>query len=163
LPSDGGLCAARFVLPRSAPGCCQIGLKWFLSFFCHYRSNMDSFDRQILTSLKNGESLDFRQLLQEVGFSHNTLRLHIAKLKRQGMIVQTEKTGNSPGRPVLIYSLPPEIKQRVALTLTDPYTTIVSLNFQKLKHLCRFEKGGYCKETRRNCGAQNCPQIIKGE
>jgi hypothetical protein len=35
------------------------------------------------------------------------------------------------------------MKHRVALTLTDPYTTIVSLTFHKLKHLCRFEKGGY--------------------
>jgi predicted transcriptional regulator len=124
---------------------------------------MDSFDEKILTILRNSESLGFRQLLQEVGFSHNTLRLHIAKLKRQGMIVQTEKTRNGPGRPVLTYSLPPEIKQRVTLTLTDPSTTIVSVTFQKLKHLCRFEKSGYCKVTRRNCWAQNCPQIMKGK
>ena len=124
---------------------------------------MDSFDKRILAVLKNGEPLTFKQLLQEAGFSHNTLRLHIGKLKRQGMIVQVEKTRNGPGRPTLTYSLPPEIKQKVALTLTDPYTTIVSLTFQKLKHLCRFEKGGYCKETRGNCGAQNCLQIIKGE
>ena len=124
---------------------------------------MDAFDRLILAVLKNGESLEFKQLLWEVGFSHNTLHLHIAKLKRQGMIVQAEKTRNGPGRPILTYSLPPEIKQKVALTLTEPYTTIVSLTFQKLKHLCRFEKGGYCKETRRNYGAQNCLQIIKGE
>jgi predicted ArsR family transcriptional regulator len=124
---------------------------------------MDSFDRRILATLKNGESLEFKQLLAEVGFSHNTLRLHIDKLKLQGMIVVAEKTRNSPGRPIFTYSLPPEIKQKVALTLTDPYTAIVSLTFQKLKHLCRFEKGGYCKETRRNCGAQNCPQIIKSK
>jgi len=124
---------------------------------------MDSFDKRILAALKNSESLTFKQLLQEAGFSHNTLRLHIGKLKRQGMIVQAEKTKNSPGRPILTYSLPPEIKQRVGLTLTDPSTTIVSVTFQKLKHLCRFEKGDYCKETRRNCGAQNCPHIIKGE
>jgi predicted ArsR family transcriptional regulator len=113
---------------------------------------MDAFDRLILAVLKNGESLEFKQLLWEVGFSHNTLHLHIAKLKRQGMIVEAEKTRNGPGRPILTYSLTPAIKQKVALTLTDPYTTIVSLTFQKLKHLCRFEKGGYCKETRRNCG-----------
>ena len=124
---------------------------------------MDSFDRQILAVLKNGESLEFKQLLSEVGFSHNTLRLHIAKLKRQGMIVQAEKTKNAPGRPILTYSLTPEIKQKAALTLTDPHTIIVSLTFQKLKHLCRFEKGGYCKETRRNCVSQNCLQIIKGK
>jgi DNA-binding Lrp family transcriptional regulator len=52
---------------------------------------MDSFDRQILALLKDRESLEFRQLLREVGFSHNTLRLHIAKLKRKGMIVEAEK------------------------------------------------------------------------
>ena len=124
---------------------------------------MDSFDRRILALLKNGESLEFKQLLSEVGFSHNTLRLHIARLKSQGMIVQAEKTRNGPGRPIFTYSLPPEIKQKVALTLTDPYTIIVSLTFQKLKHLCRFEKGGYCKENRRNCSAQNCLQIIKNK
>ena len=124
---------------------------------------MDAFDRLILAVLKNGESLEFKQLLSEVGFSHNTLRLHIVKLKHQGIIIQAEKTKNGPGRPILTYSLPPEIKQKVALTLTEPYTTIVSLTFQKLKHLCRFEKGEYCKKNRRNCGAQNCPQIIKGK
>lgn len=84
---------------------------------------MDSFDERILTELKNSESLNFKQLLGAVEFSHNTLRVHIAQLMRQGMIVQTKKTTNGPGRPVLVYSLPPEMKRRVALTLTDPYTT----------------------------------------
>ncbi|MGA3112514.1 MAG: winged helix-turn-helix transcriptional regulator [Candidatus Bathyarchaeia archaeon] len=55
---------------------------------------MDSFDRRILAVLKNGESMEFKKVLSEVGFSHNTLRLHIAKLKRQGMIVVAEKTRN---------------------------------------------------------------------
>jgi predicted ArsR family transcriptional regulator len=124
---------------------------------------MDSFDRQILALLKDGKPWEFRQILQAVGFSHNTLRLHLASLKRQGMIVEAKTPKKGPGRPVFEYSLPPEVKHRVALTLTEPYTTIVSLTFQKLKHLCRFEKGGYCKTTRRSCQAQNCPQIIKGE
>jgi len=61
---------------------------------------MDSFDRRILAVLKNGESFEFKQLLTEVGFSHNTLRLHIAKLKLQGMIAVAEKTRNCPGRPI---------------------------------------------------------------
>jgi predicted ArsR family transcriptional regulator len=124
---------------------------------------MDSFDERILTSSKNSESLNFKQLLGAVEFSHNTQRAHISQLMHQGIIVQTKKTKNSPGRPILVYSLPPEMKRRVALTLTDPCTTIVSVTFQKLKHICRFEKGGFCKETRRNCGAQNCPKIRKGK
>jgi hypothetical protein len=79
------------------------------------------------------------------------------------MIVEAKTPKKGPERPVFTYSLSPEVKHRVALTLTEPYTTIVSLTFQKLKHLCRFEKGGYCKNTKRRCEAQNCLQIIKGE
>ena len=124
---------------------------------------MDLFDRQILAVLKDGKSWEFRQILQAVGFSHNTLRLYLARLERQGMIVEAKTPRNGPGRPVFTYSLPPEVKHRVALTLTEPYTTIVSLTFQKLKHLCRFEKGGYYKNTRRRCEAQDCLQIVKGE
>jgi predicted ArsR family transcriptional regulator len=122
---------------------------------------MDSFDRCILAMLRDGESRDFPQLLREVGFSHNTLRLRLTSLKRQGLIVETKKHKESSGRPGFMYSLPPDVKHRVALTLTDPYTTIVSLTFQKLRHLCRFEKGGYCKNMRSRCEAQNCPQTIK--
>ena len=77
------------------------------------------------------------------------------------MIVEAKTPKNGPGRPVFMYSLAPEVKHRVALTLTEPYTTIVSLTFQKLKHICRFEKGGYCKETKRGCTPQICPQIRK--
>jgi len=123
---------------------------------------MDSFDRQILTVLEDGKPRDFQQLLREAGFSHNTLKLRLVGLERQGFVLKAKKPRESPGRPGFTYSLPPDIKHRVSLTLTDPYTVIVSLTFQKLKHLCRFEKGGYCKAMRRTCEAQNCPQIIKG-
>lgn len=125
--------------------------------------DMDSFDRRILAVLKDGKHREFQQFLREVGFSHNTLRLHLASLERQGFITKAKKPQKGPGRPSFVYSLPPEIRNRVALTLTEPRTTIVSLTFQKLKHLCRFEKGGNCKKTRRRCEAQNCPQILKEE
>jgi len=126
-------------------------------------SGMDSFDRRILSVLRDGKPRDFQQLLKEVGFSHNTLRLHLAGLERQSFIVKSKKAKKGRGRPGFIYSLPPEIRNRVALTITKPYTTIVSLTFQRLRHLCRFEKGGYCKKTKRRCEAQNCPQILKRE
>jgi predicted ArsR family transcriptional regulator len=76
---------------------------------------MDSFGETISSSLKNSEQLNFNLLLGAVVFSHNTLRAHIAQLMRQGMIIKTKKTKNGPGRPVLVYSLPSEIKRRVAL------------------------------------------------
>jgi len=124
---------------------------------------MDLFDRQILTVLRDGKSWELRQILQEVGFSHNTLRLHLASLERQGMVVRAKTPKNGPGRPIFIYSLPSSVRQRVDQIITDPYTTIVSLTFQKLRHLCRYEKGGYCKKLRKGCASQNCPQILKNE
>jgi predicted ArsR family transcriptional regulator len=124
---------------------------------------MDSFDRQILAVLKDGRSVGFHQILQKVTFSHNALRLHLASLEREGMIVKAETAENSPGRPSFTYALPPNIRQRVDLVVTKPYTTIVSLTVQKLRHLCRFEKGGYCKKIRNKCVPQNCLQIPKGQ
>lgn len=119
---------------------------------------MDSFDRRILATLKNGESFEFKQLLAEVGFSHNTLRLHVAKLKLQGIIVVAEKTMNCPGRPILTYSLPPEIKQKVALTLTDPYTAIVSLTFQKLKPFAGLRKADTAKKLDETAELKTAPK-----
>jgi len=124
---------------------------------------MDSFDKRILGVLVDGKPRDFRQLLEDVGFSHNTLRMHLASLERQGFTVKEKKPIKSRGRPVFIYSLPTEIRHTVTLTIIEPQTTIVSLTFQGLKHLCRYEKGGYCKKTKRRCEAQNCPQILKEE
>jgi predicted ArsR family transcriptional regulator len=106
-------------------------------------------------------SLGISQLLRDIGFSHNTLRLHLSSLERQGFIVKDKKPIKRRGRPVFVYSLPPKISHKVALTIKEPQTTIVSLTFQGLRHLCRFEKGGYCKKVKRKCEAQNCPQILK--
>jgi hypothetical protein len=72
-------------------------------------------------------------------------------LERQGFIVKDKKPIKRRGRPVFVYSLPPEIKHKVALTITEPQTTIVSLTFKGLRHLYRFEKGGYCKKVKRKC------------
>jgi predicted transcriptional regulator len=108
---------------------------------------MDSFDRRILSVLKGRKPRDFRQVLGDVGFSHNTLRTRLANLERQGFIVKDKKPIKRRGRPVSIYSIAPEMRHKVTLTITEPQATIVSLTFPGLKHLCRFEKGGYCKKS----------------
>ena len=124
---------------------------------------MDLFDRHILSVLKDGKPREFEGLLQEVGFSHNTLRRHLASLKRQGLIMKGKKPRKGPGRPIFTYSLPPKLKAKVALSPEDSYISLVTISFRKLRHLCRFEKGGYCKRTRTGCEAKNCPQILKKE
>jgi len=34
--------------------------------------------------------------------------------------------------------------------LSHPFVEIVSLPFNRLKHLCRFEKGGYCEQAKKD-------------
>jgi predicted ArsR family transcriptional regulator len=89
---------------------------------------MDSFDRRILAVLKNGELWSSSNFFWEFGFSHNTVRLPIAKLKRQGEIVEEKKTRNGPGRPILTYSLPPE-------SALDKKNRLNLVEFQITKHL----------------------------
>jgi len=41
--------------------------------------------------LSNGKPGEFEELLQEVWFSHNALRLHLSRLKSHGLIVKAKK------------------------------------------------------------------------
>jgi len=122
---------------------------------------MDPFDERILATLRDGTPKVFTQLLDETGFSHNTLRLHLENLAKQGLVVKEKRPTTGLGRPKLAYLIPPRVRQKVSAALSDPLIEIVSLSFSRLKHLCRFEKGGYCKQARKGCEAQNCPQIKK--
>ena len=121
---------------------------------------MGLFDRRILAALKDGKPRELGQLLSGVSFSRNTLRLHLARLEEQGLVVRDKKPHEGPGRPSLTYSLSPSVRQASSV-LVDPYSEFVVLTFEKLQHLCRHEKGRYCKEIRDRCEPQNCPQITK--
>ncbi|MFH0848787.1 MAG: hypothetical protein V1857_04735 [archaeon] len=57
----------------------------------------------------------------------------------------------------------PKLKQHVNLTLTEPYTSLVTLTFTKLKQICKHSKGGFCKAKRGNCASHTCPHIIRGK
>jgi len=122
---------------------------------------MDFFDERVLAALKDGKPRSFAALLGEVGFSHNTLQQHLERLMAQGLIVREKAAANSFGRPKFAYHVPFRITKQVAVALQDPHVELVTLPFSRLRHVCRFEKGGYCKETRKSCGPQNCRQIRK--
>jgi len=122
---------------------------------------MDFFDERILATLKDGKPRSFTALLGEVGFSHNTLQQHLDRLAARGLVVKEKMASNSLGRPKFAYHVPPTATKQVTAALQNPYETLVTLQFTRLRHLCRFEKGGYCKETKKNCAPQNCPQIRK--
>ena len=122
---------------------------------------MDPIDEAILTALQDGKPSVFTQLLDRTGISHNTLRLHLENLANQGLVVKEKALRTGLGRPRLTYLIPQRVQKQVSAALNDPFIEIVSLPFSRLRHMCRFEKGGYCKQVKKGCEAQNCPQTKK--
>jgi DNA-binding transcriptional ArsR family regulator len=122
---------------------------------------MDPFDERILNALRKARSAGFDQLLAETGVSHNTVRLHLHRLVDHGLVVKEKMPSKRLGRPSFAYSLSPGVNRQLTSASSCPFTETVTLTFSRLKHLCRFEKGGYCKEIRNRCEAQKCPQILK--
>jgi predicted ArsR family transcriptional regulator len=122
---------------------------------------MDFFDERVLAALKDGKPRSFTTLLGEVGFSHNTLQQHLDQLVARGLVVKEKMASNSLGRPKFAYHVPSTATKQVTAALQNPYETLITLQFTRLRHLCRFEKGGYCKEAKKNCAPQNCPQTRK--
>jgi predicted ArsR family transcriptional regulator len=117
---------------------------------------MDSFDTVILNHLRDGKPKEFQQILDAVKFSHNTLRLHLDSLVDQNLILKEKRPVKGRGRPRFTYSVP-LATSRVPGVLPNPSTDVVSLSFSRLSQICRFEKGGFCKNMRRSCSAQICP------
>ena len=122
---------------------------------------MDFFDEKILVALKDGKPRDFTALLNEVGFSHNTLQQHLERLTVKGLVVREKVAANCFGRPKFAYHVPSRAAKQINVALEDPQVELVAIAFSHLRHVCRFEKGGYCKETRKDCAPQICPQIRK--
>jgi predicted ArsR family transcriptional regulator len=120
-----------------------------------YRSIMDFFDERILSVLKDGKPLNLAQLLGEVGFSRNTLKLHLKRLTGQNLVIKEKTLSNGRGRQKYAYFLSPKVRQQVFAAFSDPSVTIVTLPFSRLRHLCRFEKGGYCKQAKNKCAVEN--------
>src|SRR4030043_1657908 len=118
---------------------------------------MDPFDECILSVLKKASSASFDRLLAETSLSHNTVRLHLHRLVAQGIVVKEKIPAKRLGRPSFAYSLSPKVNRQQL----SAFTETVTLNFSKLRHVCRFEKGGYCKQIRKRCEAQKCPQTLK--
>jgi predicted ArsR family transcriptional regulator len=61
------------------------------------------------------KSIGFHQLLGEVGFSHNTLRLHLERLVDKGLVLKQKKSKKEDlGRPMFSYSLLPTVRRHIS-------------------------------------------------
>jgi DNA-binding Lrp family transcriptional regulator len=121
---------------------------------------MDELDEVILAALIDGKPHSFNQLLKPLPLSHNTLRLHLDKLVDQTHVTREKVIREGRGRPTYVYSLSSG-GRKVALMLRSGVEGVVALPFSSLGQVCRFEKGGFCKNVRMGCEARNCPQISK--
>jgi len=94
---------------------------------------MDFFDERVLTALKDGKPRSFTTLLGEVGFSHNTLQQHLDRLVSRRLVVKEKMASNSLGRPKFAYHVPSTATKQVAAALQNPYETLVTLQFTRLR------------------------------
>src|SRR4030042_4851533 len=97
---------------------------------------MDSFDERILSALRRAGSASFDWLVAEAGVSHNTVRLHLHRLVARGIVVKEKTPSKKRGRPSFTYSLSPKVNRQQL----SAFTETVTLNFSKLRHLCRVRK-----------------------
>ena len=122
---------------------------------------MDFFDERIFAALKDSKPKSYTALLGEVGFSHNTLQQHLQQLTAKSLVLRDKVADSGSGGPKFAYRIAPRAKKQVTAALEDPTVELVAIPFSRLRHVCRFEKGGYCKEIKKSCAPQICPQIRK--
>ena len=66
-------------------------------------------------------------------------------------------TTSARARPVYIYSASVE----ASASASGASGEVVSLGFGEFKRICRYGRGGRCKETKARCEPGFCPQIQK--
>ena len=122
---------------------------------------MDFFDQRIPAAVKDGKPRSFTAILDEVSFSHNTLQQHLKRLVEKALVLKERDPASGFGRPRFIYHVLPRAAKQVVAALEDPGVDLVTMPFSRLRPVCRFEKGGHCKEKKTSFSPQNCPQIRK--
>ena len=122
---------------------------------------MDFFDERVLAALRDGKPKDFTKLLEEVGFSHNTLQQHLKQLVDKSLVLKEKDSAKGFGRPRYVYNVPSKTAKQLISAIENPDVELVTLPFSRVRHVCRFEKGGWCKMKKAQCSPQICPQIRK--
>jgi len=119
---------------------------------------MDYFERRILAALKDGKPKNFTALQSQAGFSHNTPQQHITRPVEKGIVLKEKDPASGFGRPKYAYRVPSKTGKQVSAALEDAGVELVTMPFSRLRHVCRFEKGGWCREKKASCSPQTCPQ-----
>ena len=118
---------------------------------------MDPYDKEILNALRDGKPSNFHQILGEVTFSHNTLRLHLDSMIDNCLIIREKTPSKRRGRPVYAY----HASAAALASAPGAPSRVIALGFIDLRRLCRHQRESRCRETRGRCEPDYCPQIRK--
>lgn len=109
-----------------------------------------------LVEVLGSEGMSLSQLVDKSGLARQTVHNHLKHLVEAGIVSQVAiKRGR--GRPTVFYH-----KTRQPIEIVEAADT-VHLTFRRLRHACRFEKGGWCKEVKGKCVQEKCPLTIKNK
>jgi len=118
---------------------------------------LDVFDRKIVDVLRvRGAPATLDELVRDTGFARSTVIIHLERLMSEGLVLREKKPREGRGRPKFLYRL---VDVQTSKPPIQP--SIVLIEFSKLKKVCKYEKGGYCKLAKNTCTNQNCRLIIK--
>jgi len=127
---------------------------------------LDAIDEGILRVLgKDGKSTSrtLLEVVQASGFARSTVILHLKRLEAQGFIRRVKITAKRRGRPKYAYSAAPVATATKRVLSSNLHQEIVAIRFQKLRQICRHEKGRFCKLAKKRCEPQNCLPITRPE
>ncbi len=123
---------------------------------------LDSFQLAIVKAIENG-SKTMKKLMEETRLTRPTLISHLKPLLADGRVVREQIITKARGRPKFAYRL----VEKTLFNSAQPSSKqmrlrqVVRLPFQKLKYACRFEKGGWRRETKQACSPNNCSLITR--
>jgi predicted ArsR family transcriptional regulator len=118
--------------------------------------SLDVFDLKVVDVLKvRGAPATLDELVRDTGFACSTVIIHLERLMSEGLVSREKKPREGRGRPKFHYRLVNEASK------PSVQPSIVLLEFSKLRKICKYEKGGYCKLAKNTCTDQNCRLIIK--
>ena len=128
--------------------------------------SLDPIDERILQILgksKGSTSKTLLEVIQASRFARSTVILHLKKLESQGLTRRLKITAKRRGRPKYAYSATPIATATGQIQPSNVSQETVAIRFQKLRQICRYEKGHFCKLAKKRCEPQNCPPITGSE
>jgi hypothetical protein len=119
---------------------------------------MNFFDERVLAALKDSKSRSFAALLNEVGFSHNTLQQHLERLTAKGILSGTkllQTVSEDPDSPITLHLGPQSrsmLRSKIRRWSWLPSLSVVSDTFAALR------RAATAKKQRRTARLKSAPK-----